>query len=154
MEQKKKDDADEKFISNRTNRDKKAYKKNLILHSAQLLKLIGFNRQKVATKAMTKEYVEDMENSDDYINSLRLINAKGKIIKLDTNKEKQFKKLAKMNKIADTMDLIAKGKGFTNSMITLTLPPSYHPNPQNNNCSYGGKVHNKQKTINGLLESS
>lgn len=135
----KKDDADEKFISNRTNRDKKAYKKNLILHSAQLLKLIGFNRQKVATKAMTKEYVEDMENSDDYINSLRLINAKGKIIKLDTNKEKQFKKLARMNKIADTMDLIAKDKGFTNSMITLTLPPVFHPNPKNNNCSYGGQ---------------
>ncbi len=135
----KKDDADEKFISNRTNRDKKAYKKNLILHSAQLLKLIGFNRQKVATKAMTKEYVEDMENSDDYINSLRLINAKGKIIKLDTNKEKQFKKLARMNKIADTMDLLAKGKGFTNSMITLTLPPVFHPNPKNNNCSYGGQ---------------
>lgn len=135
----KKDDADEKFISNRTNRDKKAYKKNLILHSAQLLKLIGFNRQKVATKAMTKEYVEDMENSDDYINSLRLINAKGKIIKLDTNKEKQFKKLARMNKIADTMDLITKDKGFTNSMITLTLPPVFHPNPKNNNCSYGGQ---------------
>ncbi|WP_176323138.1 replication endonuclease [Burkholderia vietnamiensis] len=135
----KKDDADEKFISNRTNRDKKAYKKNLILHSAQLLKLIGFNRQKVATKAMVKEYVEDMENSDDYINSLRLINAKGKIIKLDTNKEKQFKKLARMNKIADTMDLIAKSKGFTNSMMTLTLPPVFHPNPKNNNCSYGGQ---------------
>ncbi|WP_423364725.1 replication endonuclease [Burkholderia sp. LMG 21824] len=135
----KKDDADEKFISNRTNRDKKAYKKNLILHSAQLLKLIGFNRQKVATKGMVKEYVEDMENSDDYINNLRLINAKGKIIKLETNKEKQFKKLARMNKIADTMDLIAKDKGFTNSMITLTLPPTYHPNPKNGNCSYGGQ---------------
>jgi hypothetical protein len=134
----KKDETDEKFITNRSNRDKKAYKKNLILHSAQLLKLIGFSRQKVATKGMVKEYVEDMENSDDYIHNLRLINVKGKIIKLETNKEKQFKKLARMNKIADTMDLIAKDKGFTNSMITLTLPPAYHPNPQNNNCSYKG----------------
>lgn len=135
---KKKDEADEKFITKRSNRDKKAYKKNLVLHSAQLLKLIGFSRQKVATKGMVKEYVEDMENSDDYINNLRLINAKGKIIKLETNKEKQFKKLARMNKIADTMDLIAKDKGFTNSMITLTLPPTYHPNPKNGNCSFKG----------------
>lgn len=134
----KKDDTDEKFITKRSNRDRKSYKKTLVLHSAQLLKLIGSNRQKVATKAMVNEYVEDMENSDNYINSLRLINVKGKIIKLETNKEKQFKKLARMNKIADTMDLLAKDKDFTNSMITLTLPPSYHPNPQNNNCSYNG----------------
>lgn len=144
---KKKDYADDKVLTKRNNRDKKAYKKNLVLHSAQILKLIGSSRQKVATKAMVKEYVEDMENSDDYINSLRLINAKGKIIKLDTNKEKQFKKLAKMNKIADTMDLIAKDKGFTNSMITLTLPPSYHPNPQNNNCSYNGATPQQAKKL-------
>ena len=131
----KKDDADEKFLTNKSNREKKAYKKSLILHSAQLLKLVGYDRQKIATKAMVKEYVEDMENSDDYINNLRLINSKGKIIKLESNKEKQFKKLARMNKIADTLDLLAKDKGFTNSMITLTLPPSYHPNPKNKNCS-------------------
>lgn len=135
---KKKDECDEKFLTNKSNRDKKIYKKGLILHSAQLLKLIGFGRQKVSTVGMVKEYVEDMENSDDYINKLRLINSKGKIIKLETNKEKQFKKLARMNKIADTMDLIAKDKGFTNSMITLTLPPCFHPNPKNNNCSYNG----------------
>lgn len=144
---KKKDDCDEKFITNKSNRDKKIYKKGLILHSAQLLKLIGHNRQKVATKAMIKEYVEDMENSDDYINNLRLINAKGKIIRLETNKEKQFKKLARMNKIADTMDLLAKDKGFTNSMITLTLPPSYHPAPKNNNCSYKGATPQQAKKL-------
>lgn len=135
---KKKEDADEKFLSNRSNRDKKRYKKQLILHSAQLLKLIGFNRQKHISLPMAKMYVDDMMESDFYLSKLRLINSKGKVLIIETNLEKQHRNLARLNKIADTIDLLAQDKGFTNSMITLTLPPSYHPNPKNNNCSYKG----------------
>ncbi|MFT0925768.1 replication endonuclease [Enterobacter cloacae] len=139
----KKKTADSDIINNLTNRQAKAQKKALILHSAQLLKLVGYHRQKILTIPMTKIYVDELKESDEYIDNLRLINSKGKIFKLESNHEKQTRQLARRNKIADTMELLAQDKGFTNSMITITLPPAYHSAPKNNRNSYDGSTPQK-----------
>ncbi|MDG9878082.1 replication endonuclease [Enterobacter roggenkampii] len=139
----KKKSADSDIINNLTNRQAKAQKKALILHSAQLLNLVGYHRQKILTLPMTKMYVDELKESDEYIDNLRLINSKGKIFKLESNHEKQTRQLARRNKIADTMELLAQDKGFTNSMITITLPPAYHSAPKIGKNSFDGSTPQK-----------
>lgn len=123
-------------------------KRHLILYSSQLLKLIGLNRSKITTNAIVKAYREEMELQDEYLKSFRLVSADGKIRKLVTNEQKQKERMAQILKISKCFESIAKDKKFTFSFVTLTLPPSFHPNPLNNNCSYKGAT--PQEAINQL----
>lgn len=143
--EKMKKSCDMEVISNKSNRDKKKEKKGLLLYSAQLLKLIGFHRSPVANKSLINFYIEEMIKSDEYIKALRLINAKGSIINIESIEEKQRNELAYRLKVCDAMDLLAQDKGFTNALITLTLPPVFHPNPKNGNCSYNGATPEQAK---------
>lgn len=122
-------------------RKEKKRKKHLILYSAQLLKLIGKGRSKIATKAMVSSYRDEMKEQDDYLKSFRLINAQGKISNLVSNEQKQKQKMAQILKISKCFEDIAKDRKFTFSFITLTLPSSYHCLPLNGNTSsYDGKT--------------
>ncbi|CAJ0679098.1 hypothetical protein R77591_00167 [Ralstonia mannitolilytica] len=132
---------DNAFIENKSKKRQLAKKrKHAVLYSSQLLKLTGFNRPKVATKEMIKSYCEEMEKRDEYISSLRLVNAKGGITRLVSNEQKQKEKIAEIYKISKYFEERAKDKIFTFSFITLTLPSSYHSNPLNGNCSFDGKT--------------
>lgn len=109
-------------------------RKELLLWSAQLLKLIGgkrgrYARSRILSTQLTSHYKQEMIKSDEYINSLALISADGKFTKLPTNESKQKQKLAKIKKRLRFFDSVCKFRNFTWSLITLTLPPSFHCNP-------------------------
>lgn len=116
----------------------KRKKKHLIFWSAQLLKLMGLKRSSIITNDCVKFYKEEMQQTDDFLAQHRLIGADGKIIKLVTNESKQKQKVAQILKMSDCLSLMARDKGFTFMLITLTLPPAFHCNPLSGKDSYQG----------------
>lgn len=117
-------------------------RKELLLWSAQLLGLMGgkgkYSRAEIIPTQLTEHYKNEMIKADEYIQSLGLINADGKFTRLPTNENKQRQKLARIKKRTRFADEACKDRGFTWSFITLTLPPSYHPNPIKGKNSYSG----------------
>lgn len=131
---KKKDDSHRKHNSQR---------KELLLWSAQLLKLVGTGRGGALPLALVNEYKASIEAQEAFTNSHRLIGLNGKSYKLSKNKRQQ--RNAQNYRISKTFEQIAKDKKFTFSFITLTLPPEYHPNPKFGRCSYSGKTPSQAK---------
>lgn len=117
-------------------------RKELLLYSAQLLKLIGgkgkFFRASILCDSLAKFYKEEMKRTEDYVNSYRLIRASGRVLKLTKHEDKQRQKVAQIIRISKCLSDLAVKKGFTYSLITLTLPPVYHPNPTKGDCSFNG----------------
>jgi len=121
-------------------RKEKRQKKHMILYSAQLLKIIGLNASKIATKEIVNYYKDEIQKQDDFLENYRLISASGKITKLTTNEEKQKQKIAQVLKISHCMEEIAKEKHFNFTFLTITLPSIFHPLPGNQSQKYDGKT--------------
>jgi hypothetical protein len=113
-------------------------KKHLIIYSMQLLKLIGLNRSKIITNDCLGYYKNEMAKTDEFLEQFRLISADGKITKLTSNEVKQKQRLAQILNISNCLDLMAKDRGFTFSLITLTLPPAFHSAPMNGTSPFQG----------------
>lgn len=123
------------------------HKRQMILYSAQLLKLMGnskllgamgMQRKAILNDSSVKFYKDEMIKTDEFIAQYRLINSAGKIIKLTSNEKKQKQKIAQILKISSCLSKQAIDKGFTYQLITLTLPPCYHSNAGNNANSFRG----------------
>jgi|GEM_PF-6910815 hypothetical protein len=124
-------------------RQLKRKKKGLLLWAAQLLKLMGgkdkFFRSKILCNALTDKYKDDMLKTDEFIAQHRLVKANGQVLKLVKQSEKQKQKIAQVLKISSVLSQIAKDKGFTYSLVTVTLPPCWHSNPsRSDKNSYNG----------------
>lgn len=125
------------------NRAYKRKKKNLLLWAAQLLKLMGgkdkFFRSKILCNSLTDYYKEEMRRTDEFIDQHRLVRSNGQVLKLVKQSEKQKQKIAQILKVSSVLSRIAQDKGFTYSLVTVTLPPCFHPNPtKSDKNSYNG----------------
>ncbi|MCW0070038.1 replication endonuclease [Burkholderia pseudomallei] len=142
--------CDNGIFEEKKNDRKKLNKKRrqLILYSSQLLKLVGLNRSSITTRDIVTAYREEIKQQDEYLKSFRLIDANGRIRKLVTNEQKQREKIAQILKISKCFEEIAKDKEFTFTFLTLTLNSHMHCNPLNNNCSFEG--HTPQEAINAI----
>lgn len=110
-------------------RSAKKEAKLAILHSAQLLGLLGRNGKSYVTNDMLDLYKQDIEDQEAYLTNFRLVNKKGKFYRLQTVEAKQRKRNAQILNLSSCLSQMAEEKGFTWVMITYTLPPSYHCNP-------------------------
>lgn len=138
------DDSVEGKDKNHTRRLKRK-KKNLLLWSAQLLKLMGgkdkFFRAKILCNSLVDMYKDEMAKTDEFIAQHRLVRSNGQVLKLVKQAEKQKQKIAQILKISSVLSQIAKDKGYTYSLCTVTLPPRFHPNPtQSDKNSYDGST--------------
>lgn len=117
-------------------------KKELLLYSAQLLKLIGGKdkhfRSSILCNSSVSFYKYEMKKTEDYVNSYKLVRANGRILRLTKHEDKQKQKVAQIIRISKCLSDLAVKRGFTYSLITLTLPPVFHPNPTKGECSYNG----------------
>ncbi len=119
-------------------RKEKKKRKHLILHSAQLLKLVGYRRCSIITNDCVSYYKEEMEKADEFLENFRLVNHTGNISKLMSNETKQKQKVAQILTISECMAKMAKDNDHTFMMLTLTLPPAYNCNPIRGKYSYQG----------------
>lgn len=116
----------------------KKQQKQLILYSAQLLKLMGLKRSAIITNDCVNYYKQEMQKTDDFLAQYRLVSADGAISKLVSNEAKQKQKVAQILKISECMALMAKDKGFSFMLVTLTLPPAFHCNAYSGKDSFAG----------------
>ena len=123
-------------------------KKHLIIFSMQLLKLVGLKRSSILTNDCLSHYKNEMQKTDDFLENFRLLNAEGKITKLTSNDSKQKQKLAQILNISQCLDQMAKDRGYTFSLVTLTIPPAYHCNPMNGTSPFKG--YTPQEALNQL----
>ena len=113
--------------------------KKLILHSAQLLQLIGLNGSKYITSQMFEMYKQKCEKDELYARASRVINPRtGKLMKFSTPLDKQSKRKAEYLNIIKGFEKIAQSYGWVASFVTLTLPAKFHPNPLQGKNSYNG----------------
>jgi len=117
-------------------------KKSLLLYSAQLLGLMGgfgkYHRAKILPNSLVRHYKDEMQKMEDFCKSHRLIQSSGHITRLTSLENKQKQKIAHILRISRYMSDLAQDKKFTYSLVTLTLPPVYHPNPILGANSYNG----------------
>lgn len=131
--------CDNSYILDReTKRNLRKLIKSYILHSAQLLGLVGKGGKSYVTDSMLELYKEDIENQEAYLTNFRLITKKGKFLRLQTVEAKQRKRNAQILNLSSCLAKMAEEKKFTWCMITLTLPPSFHPAPSIGANSYNG----------------
>lgn len=116
----------------------KRQRKQLIIYSAQLLKLMGLKRSAIITNDCVNFYREEMQKTDDFLAQYRLVAGDGTITKLTNNEDKQRQKIAQILKISEYMSLKAKDKGFSFMLLTLTLPPAFHCNAYSGKDSFQG----------------
>lgn len=126
------------ILDRKTKRDLRKLIKSHILHSAQLLGLVGKGGKSYVTDSMLELYKEDIENQEAYLTNFRLITKKGKFLRLQTVEAKQRKRNAQILNLSSCLAKMAEEKKFTWCMITLTLPPSFHPAPSIGANSYNG----------------
>jgi hypothetical protein len=104
-------------------------KKELLLFSAQLLGLVGKARAKILNESLVKNYLDEMAKAEEFIEKFRIIHKSGKIMRLVSLEKKLKQKQAQIIKLSKCMSLRAKDKGYTYTLLTLTLPPIFHPRP-------------------------
>jgi hypothetical protein len=117
-------------------------KKELLLYSAQLLKLIGGKckhfRSSILCNSLVSFYKSEMKKTEEYVNNFKLVRANGRVLRLTKHEDKQKQKVAQIIRISKCLSDLAVKKLYTYSLITLTLPPVFHPNPTKGDCSYNG----------------
>lgn len=136
--EKLRDTANDTIATNE--RDKKKKKKEAMLYSSQLLGLVGKNGSAYINDSLLEYYKKDFEDQENYLKNFKLIRSDGAITNLTTIEDKQKRKVAQILNLSSCMDLMAKDKGFTYSLITLTLPPSKHPSPVKGANSFDGTM--------------
>src|SRR5699024_1267997 len=115
--------CDNSYILDReTKRSLRKLIKSYILHSAQLLGLVGKGGKSYVTDSMLELYKEDIENQEAYLTNFRLITKNGKFHRLQTIEAKQRKRNAQILNLSSCLAKMAEEKKFTWCMITLTLP--------------------------------
>lgn len=132
---------EDKLICDREKEVEKKIYKETLLYSSQLLKLIGHKRlgaQPYLNSSLLNLYNKEIEEQEELLKSLRLIDKDGKFFKLETLEIKQLRQIAEVLNLNSTLAKIAKDRDFEYMLITLTLPPELHSNPQNLNNSFDG----------------
>lgn len=149
---KDRDICDKNVVGIKKNKIRKFSKlrKQTILWAGQLLKLVGKNAMEIVPYAVLNQYLKDIAEQETFCKKHKLMNAKGKLVRLTTPTERKKQRNAQNYKIAKLQEEMAKQRDFTFAFITLTLPPEYHPNPTKGRNSYMGA--RPQETVSKLNE--
>lgn len=149
---KDKDICDKNIIGIKKNKIRKLSKlrKQTILWAGQLLKLVGKNAMEIVPYAVLNQYMNEQNEQVEFCRRNKLMNARGKLVRLTTPQQRKEQRNAQNYKIAKLQEKMAKDRGFTFAFITLTLPPEYHPNPTKGHNSYQGA--RPQEAVNKLNE--
>lgn len=119
-------------------RSNKKKKKEYSLYSSQLLGLVGKGGSNYVNPSLLEMYDSDLEEQQQFLDNLRLIATSGQIVRLGSVAEKERRRQAQIYSVASAISLIAKDRGWTWMMLTLTLPPEYHVNPTKGRKSFNG----------------
>lgn len=125
--------ASKSFIRNFNKKRKEA-----LLYSSQLLKLVGKGGAKYLNDSLVNYYIDEQKQQEEFLKKFKLVNAKGKFFNLVSSEKKKERQLAQTLNISSAMTKIAKDKNFIYSLITLTLPGSMHPSPAKGSNSFSG----------------
>ncbi len=131
------------IVNDDQRRQKKKLKKEALLYSSQLLRLIGdkgTSGTPYLNSALVDYYLDDLKEQEEFLAMLRLVNAEGKFIKLESIENRKKRKVAQVLNISSCLAKIAKDRGYTFALVTLTLPPHLHANPSNKNNSFDGTM--------------
>ncbi|MFY3621224.1 replication endonuclease [Achromobacter xylosoxidans] len=113
-------------------------KKEALLYASQLLGLIGKGVSHYIDSSLLNLYIEEIKKQERFVNSNRLINSVGAIKKIPSVENKQRQKVMQITRISKCLGQLAKDKGMTFLLVTLTLPPHMHPAPSIGQNSFSG----------------
>ena len=128
-------------------------RKQTILWSAQLLKLVGKNGTDILPLSISNEWLEDQRKQKEFAENSKLINAFGKFSRLKTPEKRREIRSAQNYGYALLLDQLAIDRGYTFAFITLTLTPHMHCNPTKGRNSYKGcKPQEAENKLQGYWE--